>query len=141
MPLTPETLPKHELVGLHVRVVESTDPGRVGIEGTVVRETMQTLAIGGDSGVRQVPKRGSTFEFAIDEAAADREAAGTAYEPDDCGGAADEAATSSGEAADAASPRASGHAGEDVAYVTVDGEALCSRPARRTENGVDSKWR
>ena len=59
MTLTPETLPKHELVGLHVRVVESTDPGRVGIEGRVVRETMQTLVLGGDEGVRQVPKRGS----------------------------------------------------------------------------------
>ncbi|MFC7046577.1 ribonuclease P protein component 1 [Halobacteriaceae archaeon GCM10025711] len=112
MALTPDTLLKHELAGLSVRVVESTDPSRVGIAGRVVRETMGTLLIATESGVKQVPKRGTTYEFALDEAAATREGAGTASEPD----------------------------GEDVAYVTVDGATLLSRPARRTENGVNSKW-
>jgi ribonuclease P protein subunit POP4 len=147
MSLSPETLPRHELVGLHVRVVESTDPNRVGIEGRVVRETMQTLHIaqaseaqgasatsnGGrreTSGERVVPKAGSTFEFRLDEspstrrdttdeAAAGRKAAGTASEP------------VSGE---------THTAGDGVAYVTVDGTKLLSRPALRTETGVDSKW-
>jgi ribonuclease P protein subunit POP4 len=147
MPLTPETLPRHELVGLRVRVVESTDPSRVGIAGRVVGETMHTLCIDCDSGhpaidsdagypdidsdaassvdgagrtgVKQVPKQGTTFEFAIDEAADDREASGIASEPD----------------------RSGGPAGEGVTYVTVDGVVLLSRPARRTENGVDTIWR
>jgi ribonuclease P protein subunit POP4 len=131
MTLTPETLPYHELVGLHARVVESTDPSRVGIEGEVVRETMRTLVVSeergssadaaGTSGVKQVPKRGTTFEFRLtDEAAAARESAGTASQP--AGG---ESQTT----------------GEGAAYVTVDGVALLSRPATRTENGADSKWR
>jgi ribonuclease P protein subunit POP4 len=121
MPLTPETLPRHELNGLHVRVVESTDSSRVGIEGEVVRETTQTLCIATDSGVTQVPKRGATFEFRLtDEAAASQKGAGTAFKP--AGG---ESQTT----------------GESVAYVTVDGVALLSRPAMRCETGVDSKWR
>ncbi|NIC00102.1 ribonuclease P protein component 1 [Halobacterium sp. R2-5] len=128
MPLTPETLPRHELVGLHARVVESTDPSRVGIEGEVVRETMRTLVIDADpdgdsgtSGVKQVPKRGATFEFRLtDEAAASPKGAGTASQP--AGG---ESQTT----------------GEGAAYVTVDGVALLSRPATRSETGVDSKWR
>lgn len=131
MTVTPETLPRHELVGLHARVVESTDPSRVGIEGRVVRETMRTLVFetdpgvsdsdGDGSGVKQVPKRGTTFEFRLtDEAAASDNEAGTASEP--AGG---ESQTT----------------GEGVAYVTVDGVALLSRPATRSENGVDSKWR
>lgn len=131
MTLSPETLPRHELVGLHVRVVESTDPNRVGIEGRVVRETMQTLEIAGASGERVVPKAGSTFEFRLgepdsesrtdttDEAAVGRKVAGTASEP------------VSGE---------THTAGDGVAYVTVDGTKLLSRPALRTETGVDSKW-
>ena len=122
MPLSPETLPRHELVGLHARVAESTDPTRVGIEGRVVRETMRTLVIRSASGERVVPKAGSTFEFRLDdtdEAAAGRKAAGTASEP------------VSGE---------THTAGDGAAYVTVDGELLLSRPARRTETGVDSKW-
>lgn len=122
MTLTPETLPRHELVGLHVRVAESTDPTRVGIEGRVVRETMRTLVVRSSSGERVVPKAGSTFEFRLDdtdEAAAGLKAAGTASEP------------VSGE---------THTAGDGAAYVTVDGRLLLSRPARRTENGVDSKW-
>jgi ribonuclease P protein subunit POP4 len=135
MSLTPESLPRHELVGLHVRVVEDTDQSRVGIEGRVVRETMQTLLVEprstdrasgdnrehADSGVRQVPKAGATFEFRLtDEAAAPDNGAGTAFKP--AGG---ESQTT----------------GESVAYVTVDGVKLLSRPERRSENGVDSKWR
>jgi ribonuclease P protein subunit POP4 len=135
MSLTPESLPRHELVGLHVRVVEDTDQSRVGIEGRVVRETMQTLVIEprsterasgadrepSDSGVKQVPKAGATFEFRLtDEAAASDNEAGTAFKP--AGG---ESQTT----------------GESVAYVTVDGVKLLSRPERRSENGVDSKWR
>jgi len=137
MTVTPETLPRHELVGLHARVVESTDPSRVGIEGEVVRETMRTLVFSEEprssdassegrspsdtSGVKQVPKRGAKFEFRLtDEAAASAKGAGTASQP--AGG---ESQTT----------------GEGAAYVTVDGVALLSRPATRSETGVDSKWR
>ncbi|MFC6835202.1 ribonuclease P protein component 1 [Halomarina ordinaria] len=62
--LTAETLPRHELVGLHVRVVESTDPTLVGVEGEVVMETTNTLTVEGARPV-QVPKAVATFEFAL----------------------------------------------------------------------------
>jgi len=75
MALTPETLPRHELNGLPVRVVESDDSSRVGLEGRVVIETTKTLSIevraDGESRVVMVPKSGSTFEFAITDDAAD----------------------------------------------------------------------
>ncbi|MCU4752884.1 ribonuclease P protein component 1 [Halobacteria archaeon AArc-curdl1] len=146
MALTPETLPRHELNGLPVRVVDSDDADRIGIMGRVVLETTKTLSIelcvppeadrwrcdeagerreNGDSRVLTVPKSGSVFEFAItDEAAGDEKSLGTASKladtqpadfPADC-------------------------AGEDVAYVTVDGSRLLSRPARRTETKGDSPW-
>jgi ribonuclease P protein subunit POP4 len=126
MPLTPETLPRHELAGLPVRVVDATDAGRVGTGGTVVRETERTLVVRTDSGVTQVPKRGTTFEFTLtDEAAAGREPAGTAGElPSETAG------------------HGAGQSGgcEPAAYVTVDGDVLLARPARRTEQEVDSTW-
>ena len=63
----PETLPRHELAGLQVRVVEATDPTLVGIEGTVRDETTHTLLVAtGASGVKQVPKAVATFEFHLD---------------------------------------------------------------------------
>jgi len=128
MALTPDTLPKHELVGLYVRVVAATNPDLVGIEGRVVDETMRTLSVESASRVRQVPKRGTKFEFRLTDEAADPErASGTASEPPS-----ETAGVRSGQ---------SGAAGEGAAYVTVDGAILLSRPALRTEIGGISKWR
>ncbi len=115
MALTPETLPRHELVGLFVEVVEATDPGLVGIDGRVQRETAQTLYIAGADRVRQVPKAETTFVFALpDETASDRKVLGLTSDP--------------------APP------GDDVTYVTVDGSRLLSRPAERTETRGDTIW-
>ncbi|NGM69461.1 ribonuclease P protein component 1 [Natronolimnobius sp. AArcel1] len=168
MALTPETLPRHELNGLPVRVVESTDDSRVGISGRVVIETTKTLSIeicvpqeaerwrggvtaecDGESRVVTVPKSGSTFEFAITDEAADAEKAlGTASKladtqpaaPDDSSDATDRAsATGAGCRGDGSTDHCHA-AGEGVAYVTVDGSRLLSRPARRTETNGDSPW-
>ena len=64
MPLSPATLRRHELVGLHARVVEADNPALEGIEGRVVDETTNTLLVGGDR-ARQVPKAGTTFSFSL----------------------------------------------------------------------------
>ena len=94
MPLTPETLTRHELVGLDVEVVAASNPDAVGISGRVVMETTQLLTIEGADRVWHVPKDAATFAFDID--------------------------------------------GQTV---RVDGERLVARPARRTANAGDSKWR
>ena len=69
---TPETLLAHELVGLRVRVVEARNEDLVGVAGSVVEETTNTLRIEGedasegpDGRVRTVPKAGATFEFEL----------------------------------------------------------------------------
>jgi ribonuclease P protein subunit POP4 len=122
--LTPETLPRHELTGLPVRVADATHDGYVGIAGRVVEETERTLlvessdAVGGaqDSGasVRQVPKAAATFEFRL---------------PADT------------TPSDDASARPGGVQEAEDAFVTVAGERLVARPARRTEHRGDSIWR
>ncbi|WP_458189428.1 ribonuclease P protein component 1 [Haladaptatus sp. NG-WS-4] len=127
MPLTPETLTKHELVGLCVRVVSAANPALEAIEGRIVAETMRTLTVESASRTWQVPKQDATFEFALtDEAAAPCEGSGTASKL-----ASETAGFRSGQSAVC----------EDVAYVTVDGATLLSRPALRTETGGNSKWR
>jgi ribonuclease P protein subunit POP4 len=130
--LSPETLPRHELCGLRVRVASAPNPDLVGVTGRVVRETRNTLVVAARAGAdeRRVPKRGSVFEFELgparlgtDEAAARRESPGT--RSDLAGGDAP--------------------AGTGPAHVTVDGGRLLSRPARRTEDGPtpdgDERWR
>jgi ribonuclease P protein subunit POP4 len=62
-PLTAETLPRHELVGLAVRVRAADNPDLVGVEGEVVAETAETLTVEGSGRERQVPKEGTTFAF------------------------------------------------------------------------------
>ena len=129
MTLSPETLPRHELCGLHVRVASAPNPDLVGVGGRVVRETRNTLVVAARAGARErrVPKVGSVFEFELgpatlgtDEAAARREPAGTAT--------------------DRSTAERTG-----AAHVTVDGGRLLSRPARRTEDGPtpdgDDSWR
>lgn len=104
--LTAETLPRHELIGLQVRVVESNDPTLIGCEGEIVMETKNTLSIeetnvdgveneeGTRIRTRDVPKAVATFEFAL----------------------------------------------PDGEYVTVTGERVLARPARRTERTGGSQW-
>lgn len=147
--LTPETIAKHELTGLPVRVADASSADFVGIRGRVVRETMRTLVVSTDSGENVVPKRGTTFEFALvadptreptDEAAGDRKAPGSASERgSDTAGLFPRQSGSSGSETDPASSARSEC--EDVVYVTVDGERLLSRPAERTENAGVSTWR
>ena len=178
MALTPETLTRHELNGLSVRVVDAANPDLVGIAGRVVIETMQTLQIDDGTRVRQVPKRGVTLEFALtageptftdggypsvtqsrtDEAAGTRrgpldessvsrrrrKAPGSTFkrESETAGEFPGQSgSTRSGSPdGDGRTPSRTGDC-EDVVYVTVDGAQLLSRPAHRTENAGDSKWR
>ena len=178
MALTPETLTRHELNGLSVRVVDAANPDLVGIAGRVVVETMQTLHIDDGARVRQVPKRGVTLEFALttgepeftdgrnpsanprtDEAAGTRrgplddssmprrrrKAPGSTFkrESETAGvlpGQSGSTRKGSPEVDERSSSSRSGDC-EDVVYVTVDGAQLLSRPAHRTENAGDSKWR
>jgi ribonuclease P protein subunit POP4 len=65
MPITPETLTRHELNGLHVEVVDASNPDLVGIAGRVVIETRGTLHVDDGTRVRQVQKQGATFQFAL----------------------------------------------------------------------------
>ncbi len=67
MPRTPENLVRHELIGLRVEVVDSTDPGKEGIQGEVVDETRKTLEIRGGK-TWDVPKEGSVFRFRLEDA-------------------------------------------------------------------------
>jgi len=79
--VTPETLPRHELVGLPVRVADAASDAYVGVAGRVAGESMRTLTVRTPSGDARVPKRGTTFEFEL-VAESDR-----TVSTDECGGA------------------------------------------------------
>ena len=67
MTRTPETLARHELVGLDVRVTAASNPDLLDIEGEVVMETTNTLHIERADWAWQVPKAAATFEFTLSD--------------------------------------------------------------------------
>lgn len=67
--ITPKTLIKHELIGLKCKVVRSSNPEIIGIEGTVVDETKNMITIESDKR-RQVPKHDATFQFELEQGVA-----------------------------------------------------------------------
>ncbi len=59
--MRPELVLAHEWIGLEVEVVDSPNKAEVGIRGVVVDETMNTLKIRTEKGLKIVAKRGRTF--------------------------------------------------------------------------------
>ncbi len=54
----------NDLVGLRARIISSTDPTHLRVEGTVVDETARTLTLAVPGrGDRVIPKMTSTFAF------------------------------------------------------------------------------
>jgi ribonuclease P protein subunit POP4 len=65
--ISPENLVRHELIGLPVEVVESTNPSLTGISGRVVDETRNTFLIETRSGDKCVPKSCNCFIFTLSQ--------------------------------------------------------------------------
>jgi len=83
---TRDNLHQHEIIGLRLRVVRAQDGSMVGMEGTVVDETRQTLRIERDGSARPVtvPKRGAVFEARLpDGTSTVLEGDGLAFRPED----------------------------------------------------------
>lgn len=59
--ITPENLPRHELLGLRAEVIDSSDESQIGISGEVTGETKSMLAIDG----KNVEKKTCTFLFTL----------------------------------------------------------------------------
>jgi ribonuclease P protein subunit POP4 len=68
--ITPQNIMRHELIGLYVKVVDSSHEGFIGIEGKVVDETKNTISIEMKDGtLRIVPKNVATFHFNLPDGA------------------------------------------------------------------------
>ena len=62
MTITPKTLIYHCLIGLKVKVVQSSNPHYL-IEGKIIDETKNTLLFKIDNKEKRIPKRNSVFKF------------------------------------------------------------------------------
>jgi ribonuclease P protein subunit POP4 len=64
-PITARNLTRHELIGLKVRVTDSTCKSQTHIGGEVVDETRNMLQINNGEKKRWLPKDTSTFQFKL----------------------------------------------------------------------------
>jgi ribonuclease P protein subunit POP4 len=58
-------LRKHELIGLEVEVVETTDPTQRRLKGRVVDETRNLLVVEVQGQEKRIPKHGTRFRFDV----------------------------------------------------------------------------
>ncbi len=63
--MNPESLPRHELIGLYVIVDDSTDPGLIGLSGRVVDETRNTLLLETERSTKRISKACTTLIFTL----------------------------------------------------------------------------
>lgn len=65
MPITALNLVRHELIGLEVKVVKSTDPTQRNLSGAVVDETYNTLTVESNGKEKRVVKSNCVFVFTL----------------------------------------------------------------------------
>ncbi|MFH0711428.1 MAG: ribonuclease P protein component 1 [Candidatus Aenigmatarchaeota archaeon] len=65
MPITPENLVRHELIGLKMKVKDSPDKTQKGISGKVIDESYNTLKIETSKKEKTVTKGISIFIFTL----------------------------------------------------------------------------
>jgi ribonuclease P protein subunit POP4 len=64
-PITIETLTRHEVIGLHVSVVQSSNPTHVGIKGKIIAERKNMFLISDSTKKRWLPKDAVVYSFSL----------------------------------------------------------------------------
>ena len=65
MPITPKNLVRHELIGLEVKIKDSTDPTLKNLKGRIIDETYNTFKIEVRGKEKIIPKRNCIFIFIL----------------------------------------------------------------------------
>lgn len=65
MNLNPENLARHELIGLEVRVVTSSNSNQIGLSGQVVDETRNTFLLETKAKVLRFAKKNTNLIFTL----------------------------------------------------------------------------
>lgn len=58
---------RHELIGLYVKVIESSNKSLIGVNGKVINETKKTIKIFNGNKEKIIPKDVSTFLFQLND--------------------------------------------------------------------------
>ena len=67
MPIRPDNILRHELIGLKTVVARSSNTSLVGTRGQVIDETRNTVKLSTRQGVKVVPKGVAVFRFDLSD--------------------------------------------------------------------------
>ena len=67
MAVTVQNITSHELVGLDTKIVHSTNPQIIGLNGRITDETRSMFIIDTDDGPKSIPKSGNDWRFNIQD--------------------------------------------------------------------------
>ncbi len=65
--ITCDNLRFHEIIGLGVEVVNSTNPQIIGISGKIINETKSMFVLNTKKGIKKLPKENSMWKFLLDD--------------------------------------------------------------------------
>jgi len=74
---------KDEFIGLHVKILDCTDPSWKGQSGLIINETKSTFLIKTDHGNKKIAKKTAMFEFESDDRKIIIDGKKIAYRPED----------------------------------------------------------
>ena len=61
--ITAANITSHELIGLNARIVKSSNPQIIGLNGTVIDETKSMLTLSTKKGIKSAAKANNGWEF------------------------------------------------------------------------------
>lgn len=65
MTITPQNVVRHELIGLHGKIVQAKNSVNIGIEGKIVDESYKTLVVETKSGDKRIFKDAVTLQLEL----------------------------------------------------------------------------
>ena len=63
--ITVETISRHEFIGLETKIINSSNPQVIGLNGTIINETKSMFTLNTEKGMKMIPKLTNDWGFSI----------------------------------------------------------------------------
>ena len=64
--ITVDTISRHEFIGLETKIINSSNPQVIGLNGTIINETKSMFTINTQNGMKNIPKSTNQWKFSIE---------------------------------------------------------------------------
>ena len=81
--ITSQNILSHEFVGLETKIIESTNPQIIGLNGKIIEDTKSVFSIETIKGVKKIPKRDSKWRFFLQNSHIDLDGGKISKRPED----------------------------------------------------------